>query len=270
MSKDRYSRQSFLGANSQECIEQVTVGIVGLGGGGSHIVQQLAHVGFLNFIIFDPQKIDQSNLNRMVGATQADVAAGSLKIDIAQKIIGSIQPNASMVAVADRWQKFPKLLRQCDIIFGCVDTYKERAELEASARRYFIPYIDIGMDVFQVEDEPPRMAGQVILSMPNSLCLRCFGFITDDKLGQEASKYGAVGGRPQVIWPNGMLASAAVGIAVDLVTGWTNQDTPDQTYLSLDGNDLTFKSHPCLDYDLPKECIHYPISQAGDPDLMTI
>jgi tRNA A37 threonylcarbamoyladenosine dehydratase len=41
MSVDRYSRQSFLGPDAEARIPRCTVGVVGLGGGGSHIVQQL-------------------------------------------------------------------------------------------------------------------------------------------------------------------------------------------------------------------------------------
>ena len=35
---NRYSRQSFLGTNSQEILSDCTVGIVGLGGGGAYSV----------------------------------------------------------------------------------------------------------------------------------------------------------------------------------------------------------------------------------------
>ena len=46
MSVDRYSRQSFLGPDSEALISRCTIGVPGLGGGGSHVIQQLAHVGF--------------------------------------------------------------------------------------------------------------------------------------------------------------------------------------------------------------------------------
>ena len=56
----------------------------------------------------------------------------------------------------------PDYLKPCDIIFGCLDGYQNRAELEAYTRRSLIPYIDIGMDVKKVDNEPPRMSGQVM------------------------------------------------------------------------------------------------------------
>jgi hypothetical protein len=80
-------------------------------------------------------------------------------------------------------------------------------------------YIDIGMDVHG--KERPVIGGQVILSSPGGLCMKCMGFLTDEKLGQEAARYGNAGAHPQVVWPNGVLASTAVGLAVDLVADWT-------------------------------------------------
>ena len=41
--------------------------------------------------------------------------------------------------------------------------------------------------------------------------------ITEEKLKEEAAKYGAAGPDAQVIWPNGVLASTAVGLFVQLV-----------------------------------------------------
>ena len=64
-----FSRQSFLGPEAEQILADARVTIAGLGGGGSHIVQQLAHLGVGHFRLIDPQEIDASNLNRLVGAT---------------------------------------------------------------------------------------------------------------------------------------------------------------------------------------------------------
>src|ERR1700687_1336845 len=75
MKNQKFGRQGFLGADSQERLERCVVGIVGLGGGVSRVVQQLAHVGFQRYVIYDPDVVDYSNLNRLVGAIEADAAA---------------------------------------------------------------------------------------------------------------------------------------------------------------------------------------------------
>src|SRR3546814_8663414 len=67
------------------------------------------------------------------------------------------------------------------------------------------------------------IGGQVILSSPGGPCLWCLGVLTDARLEQEAQKYGAAGGKPQVVWPNGVLASLAVGLVMQLLLPWMRE-----------------------------------------------
>jgi hypothetical protein len=50
--------------------------------------------------------------------------------------------------------------------------------------------------------------------------MKCLGFLTDQRLGKEAARYGEPGEHPQVAWANGAHASTAVGKFVQLATGW--------------------------------------------------
>lgn len=263
MCNDRYDRQSFLGPNSQNQIESCTVGIVGLGGGGSHIAQQLAHVGFLNYVMYDPDIPEDSNLNRLISATVRDVKKGTPKVQIAKRRIKELQPKAKVQIIRDQWQNNPLPLGKCDIIFGCIDGYKDRLELETFSRRHLVPYIDIGIDVYHVEPEPPRLSGQIIATFPGGPCMRCLGYLTEMKLSKEAAKYGAAGKNPQVVWANGIVSSTAVGIAVDIITGWTRSLT-DVIYLSYEGNLGLLTPHKYLQY-VPRPCLHYPPDHVGEP-----
>ncbi len=264
MTKNRFSRQSFLGEYSQAAIERVLIGVVGLGGGGGHVVQQLAHVGFMNYRLYDGDNADNSNLNRLVIATEADATHQIPKIELARRRILSIQSSAKVETFPCRWQERPEPLRGCDIVIGCLDGFAGRRELEVACRRYLVPLIDIGMDVYIVGDEPPRMGGQVILSMPGGPCMTCLGFLNEANLAREAAKYGDAGPRPQVVWPNGVLASTAVGIAVDLVSNWT-KSLRSAIYLSYDGNTNVLAHHPRLVYHDGGECPHFPLCQIGTP-----
>ena len=265
----QYSRQSFLGPNSQERLARTIVGIVGLGGGGSHIAQQLAHVGIQRFHLFDADHVEKTNLNRLVGAYATDAECeeekGNLKVNVTERLIKGISNSSVVHKHASRWQEHPGDLRSCDIVFGCVDGFAQRAELEACTRRYLIPLIDIGMDVHPpVAGQPYRMAGQVIVSMPGKPCMRCLGFLTEAAFAREAEKYGAAGDNPQVVWANGVLASAAVGLAVDILTNWTRVQ-PHVVYLSYDGNNNTLQPHSHMDYAPNERCPHFPLSEIGDP-----
>lgn len=267
MRSDRYSRQSFLGADAEARIARTTVGLPGLGGGGSHIVQQLAHIGFQRYVLYDDDRVEESNLNRLVGATSVDALAQTEKIQLAKRTIFSLQPHAQVRALNCKWQERPEPLRECQIVFGCVDSYQGRHELEVACRRYLMHYIDIGMDVHG--KERPVIGGQVILSSPGGPCMRCMGFLTDEKLAQEAGRYGSAGGRPQVVWPNGVLASTAVGLAVDLVANWTTQPRT-HAFLAYDGNRGTVKDSVTLRNLKVGSCAHFQAGDVGDPVLLDL
>ena len=180
----RLDRQSFLGPNSDAVLEAATIGIVGLGGGGSHVVQQAAHMGIGGYVNVDPQAIDETNTNRLVGGTLADacykpattgilkrlvrglnrLVGGTLdyvdceraKTGIAERLIRGLNPQARIISIRDNWQDGTDQLKAADVIVGAVDSFTERDELERFARRYLIPYIDIGMDVHDLgENQVP-------------------------------------------------------------------------------------------------------------------
>ncbi|HQC82239.1 MAG TPA: ThiF family adenylyltransferase [Bacillota bacterium] len=260
------NRQSFLGESLDDVLENCLIGIVGLGGGGSQIVQQLAHIGFKHYVLYDYDEIEDTNLNRLVGATKLDVELRLSKMIIAVRLIRGLVPDAVITKVNRRWQEEPDYLKPCDIIFGCLDGYQNRAELEAYTRRSLIPYIDIGMDVKKVDNEPPRMSGQVIASIPGFPCMKCYGFLNESVLAEEAMRYGAAGFRPQVIWSNGVLASTAVGIAMNLLMNWTEKCDVQTLYYEYDGNKGTIKPH--LKCEMPwKSCEHYKLENIGDVRL---
>ena len=95
--------------------------------------------------------------------------------------------------------------------------------------------------------------------------MKCLGFLNDERLRQEAQHYGAAGDRPQVIWSNGVLASVAVGIVVDVLTGWRSVPRRGE-YLHYDGNSHELSRSPRLEY-APPTCIHFPLEEIGEPRL---
>jgi hypothetical protein len=258
------NRQSFLGKNSVSILDGTRVAIVGLGGGGSHVAQQLGHLGVGEFVLVDPDVAEDTNLNRLIGATQQDVAKGASKAAVAGRVIAGVNPHARIWIETVRWQLCAIALRSCDVIFGCVDSIAEREQLETAARRYVTPYIDIGMDVHQMA-EGFSIGGQVALSMPGSPCLRCMGIIDERALAFEAQAYGAAGGRPQVVWPNGLLASLAVGVFVQLFTPWREiSELP--LLLEFDGDAQTVSPSNKLLYLEKDACPHFAdLSSLGDP-----
>jgi molybdopterin/thiamine biosynthesis adenylyltransferase len=259
---ERSARQSFLGDSSDDVLRRLHVAVVGLGGGGSHVVQQLAHVGVGHYTRVDHDRIDRSNLNRLVGGTEADVRRNAHKTMIGARQIRRVLPTAKISQVRDRWQSAASALHACDVVVGCLDTFDGRLQLEALTRRYLIPYIDLGMDVYEM-DGGFGIAGQIALSMPGRPCLKCMNVIHEEWRAKEAANYGAAGGRPQVVWPNGVLASLAVGVIVQLATPWNNRHQ-EALLLEYDGNAHVVQRSTML-RDLTG-CPHFEsIDNIGDP-----
>lgn len=257
------ARQSFLGDKSDEILHRTRVGIVGLGGGGSHIAQQLAHVGIGNFLLLDEDRIEDTNLNRLVGGRASDVKRQLPKVQIARRLIKAVNPRAAVAAKVCRWQQQTSLVQDCEIIFGCIDSLIGRSELEAFTRRLMVPLIDIGMDVNAIAGGF-MISGQVALSMPGMPCLRCMGLLNEHEMKREAERYGKAGARPQVVWPNAVLASTAIGYLMQLVTPWQTPVNP-CLLMEYDGNKQTVTPSNKVPY-FPDHCRHFAdIGNLGDP-----
>jgi len=190
-------RQSFLGQRSPQTIQAARIAVIGLCGGGSHVSQQLAHIGFSNILLVDHDRADDTNINRMVGLTANAVANKAYKTDVIAREIMAINPQANVQKMTCKWQECEQILRECNAIIGCVDSFGQREQIERFSRRFMIPYIDVGMDVSGQEGRY-FITGQSILSLPGHACMRCMGFLTEEVLAREAGKYGAAGGKPQV------------------------------------------------------------------------
>lgn len=260
---DDISRQSFLGEKSDEILASCKVGIVGVSGGGSHIVQQLAHLGVENYVAIDPKPMATKHLHRIVGATTEDVSRKTPKAKIAERIIKGVRPRAKVDAFETTWQENQLYLRDRTTIFGCVDSYSEREQLERFCRRFLIPYIDVGMDVFALENSH-HISGQTILSSAGHPCLRCMGIVTESSLAKEAAEYGAAGPKAQVVWPNGVLASTAVGLFVQLVCPWFKSSSA-SAYVEYNGNMPSLAPSPRMEFAIATTCPHYSTAEVGDP-----
>ena len=93
--------------------------------------------------------------------------------------------------------------------------------------------------------------------------MRCMGFVNDQRMAEGARKYGVAGGRPQVVWPNGVLASTAVGLAITLITPWS--DVRPSSYLEYDGDTHLMRPSNVMKLLDTRPCPHYDPALVGDP-----
>lgn len=220
-SANRFSRQVLAFGNAvQETLSTLRVAVVGIGGTGSVVATELAHLGVREFLLIDPDAVEESNLNRLVAATAHDVGVPKAKVFAAR--IGSINPLARCeVAVADVVdEKVAAQLQSCDVIFLCTDSHASRAIVNQVAYQYLIPAIDVGVAIHSRAGAVTDIVGRAQMLSSGLACLLCAGWIdsnqvrlemmSEEQRRQDPYTPGVAVAQPAVISLNGTIASAAV------------------------------------------------------------
>lgn len=256
--EQRYLRHvGLFGEAGQQRIRECAVAVVGLGGLGSHVVQQLAYLGVGRFLLFDGDSIELSNLNRLIGAGEGDV--GRPKVAIATRQVAGIDPAAVVEQVDTHFngEAHAELLADSDVLFGCVDEDAARLQLLTAASGFALPYIDLASDV----TPDGEFGGRIVFAKEGERCLSCLGELdqhalararmspeqraADDAIyGVERSALGQAG--PSVVSVNGAVASLAVTEFFVWLTGMREP----RGYISYRGDRATVGSRadPQRDY----------------------
>lgn len=222
-----------LGPEGQQRIQGVRVGIVGLGGIGSIVAQQLGHLGVTAFVLVDDDVIEVTNLHRLVAANRADI--GVAKVVVAKNYLKTINSESEIVCfqMNIRSKAARESLQKCDIIFGCVDTDAGRLILNEFCNAYLVPYIDCGVGINVLNGKIAEAGGRIVVWAPGRPCLLCLKEVNPRIAGEELEsrqeqefrrRHGYVAGatlpEPAVISLNGTIASLAVTEFLALVTGF--------------------------------------------------
>ena len=216
------------GTEGQKVLQELRVGIVGLGGTGSIAAQQLAHLGVRDFVLIDPDYLELTNLNRVVGASESDV--GLPKSELARRHVQAIAPTARVRSVVGNvvHAAVTKELLSADIILCCTDSHGSRSVIQQVAYQYLIPCIDVGSTITTHEGQVTGVYGRVQLLGPDQACLWCSGLLSSEEVRRDmmsaferkADPYiqGAHEPAPSVISLNGTVVSLAVTMLLGIVT----------------------------------------------------
>jgi molybdopterin-synthase adenylyltransferase len=218
-----------LGAAGQKHLESLTVAIVGMGGTGSIAAEQLAYLGVRKFILIDPDRIDVSNLNRVVGACASDV--GRFKTDVAVDMIARIVPDqVSQRIVGDVTRtRVARELRGADFIFSCTDSHGSRAVIQQIAYQYLIPCIDVGSVISASDRHIVGIHGRVQALAPGLPCFTCCELLDSEEVrrdmmnAEERRRDAYIPGMhepaPAVISINGTVTSIAMTMFLAMTVG---------------------------------------------------
>ena len=228
--QDFYDRQvRAFGTTGQQVLSQLCVAVVGLGGTGSVVAQQLAHLGVGRFVLIDPDKVEATNLNRLVGAVLEDV--DNTKVSVAARHIKAINSQAQCEEIVGdiTYLDVVAHLPDVDFIFGCTDSMASRAVMNQLAYQYLVPCIDVGVGIYVNAGKVEYITGRAQMLSPGLACMVCTDkldaeqirreLMTEDERRKDQYIQGEKIPQPAVVSLNSTMSSAAVTMFLAAVTG---------------------------------------------------
>lgn len=173
---------SVWGESRQADIARVHVGIIGLGSVGSLVAESLSRVGVGRLTLIDPDRIEERNLDRTLGATRTDVRLRTPKVFVSARMLkrSHTAPRFKVSAHQENLLD-PKALSKaldCDVLFSCVDRPAPRHMLNAMAYAHLIPVIDGGI-LAKVEGQRVLHVNWRVHTVgPGFPCMTCVGALS--------------------------------------------------------------------------------------------
>ena len=217
-----YDRQiRMFGRAGQAELAMSTVAVIGLGGIGSLVVEYLAKLGVGHFVLVDDDRVEESNLSRIVGASSSDALHKAAKILVAKHLILQSNERATVDMIEEDVAKetAARKLLNCDYLFLAADSMRARLVINAIVQQYLIPGVQLGS---KIRSDATGTLLDVMsanrLLRPGRGCLWCNQLIDQNQLAKEAKTdeerkaqaYGIEEQNPSVISLNAISASHAV------------------------------------------------------------
>lgn len=228
------------GKEAQLIISNLHVGLVGAGGTGSAVAEQLIRLGVGLITVCDFDKLDTTNVHRVYGSCMD--LAGLSKVELVARQAAAIGTGTRVRAIdgSISSMKIAAALRDCDLIIACTDDQLGRMILNQLSLYYYIPVIDTGFDTDSRDGEILSVTGRVTHLRPGSTCMSCRGRIDPEAILAEALqarnpeeyerrlKEGYI---PELGIPNPAVVSFTTAVAAQainellhMITGFMGQD----------------------------------------------
>lgn len=233
------------GGAIQATLGDLRIAVVGCGGTGSAVAEQIVRLGVRHLLLFDPDRLTASNVTRVYGSTPHD--AGALKVDILKRHLSAVAPglvcetHAAMITQ----EAAARALMACDLVFGCTDDNAGRLVLSRLSTFMLTPVIDCG--VLLSSDNQGQLTGidgRITVLSPGAACLVCRDRIDLARAGAELltpeervrradEGYAPALGRvePAVVAYTTAVAAAAVSELIERLTGFGPTPRPSEVLL---------------------------------------
>ena len=154
-----------IGETGQQKLQDARVLIIGAGGLGCPVLQNLASAGVGNIGIVDGDVVDETNLHRQLLYTLKD--CGNSKAETAKKVILELNPEINVVAFSEFFtaQNAARIVGEYQIIVDCTD---------AIAVRYLINDVSVAKRIPMVYASIHKFEGQIsVFNYKNGPSYRC-------------------------------------------------------------------------------------------------
>ena len=128
------------------------IGIIGLGGTGSYILDQVAKTPVDEILLFDNDEFLLHNAFRAPGAPTIQILnEQQMKVDYFASIYSNMR--RGIVPYAEKiTEQNIELLNGLSFVFICIDSNSARGMIISHLKKFQIPFIDVGLGVEIVED----------------------------------------------------------------------------------------------------------------------
>ncbi len=240
-----YDRQiRAFGGDVQRVLRALRIGVIGAGGTGSAVAEQLARLGVGTLTIVDPKDLADTNLTRVYGSSPASI--GMPKVRVLSEHLTRIAPACEVHPIHGRITErhVAERLTGCDLLFGCTDDNAGRLVLSRLAAYYLTPVIDCGVLLDSDAGRLTDIVGRVTVLAPGYPCLVCRGRIDLARAAAEqlnpaerqrrqdegyAPELGRV--EPAVVAYTTMVAGLAVAELLERLTGYGPDPAPSELLL---------------------------------------
>ena len=135
---ERYKmNMGVLSEEDLEILQRIEVVIVGLGGLGGYMVNQLIRLGVINLTLIDFDTFSESNLNRQLFSNRSVI--GKYKVDVIYEELKKINPNAAIKCIKKKVQDIKDI--SGDYIIDCVDNIETKVFLSKLSEKHNIPLL---------------------------------------------------------------------------------------------------------------------------------
>ena len=243
------------GGEVQRTLGSLRVAVVGCGGTGSAVAEQLVRLGVRRFTLLDPDRLSTSNVTRVFGSTPGD--AGRLKVDVLADHLAAIAPDSEIDSLpfSIAVEANAREVADVDVAFGCTDDNAGRLVLSRLATYFVLPVFDCGVLLADRGGQIDGIFGRVTVLHPGAACLVCRGRIDLQRAAAEGltpaerrrradEGYAPAlpGVEPAVVAYTTLVAATAVGELLERLIGYGESPAPNEVLLRIHDRETSANS----------------------------